>query len=214
LIRLADGSMSKEVATNTNRLNVLYEDINQLKKLADELVLERIKESDMTIKECSIHARGRYINLAVDTELLSMMARKTKTFEDLLETSTVFLHHRKDETYITLFVREYSKPENNIEWREWFLYLTYKDPWYLHISRAIEQLTLSKIFESAPEEAIIETIDFCFKKSSLSFKTMAFVLSKANLPIKTWETIRDKSTKKKLEEIKRIAEEKINKYQT
>ena len=206
--------MSKEVAMDTNRLNVLYEDINHLKIIADQLVLENIKKSDMTIKECSTHARGRYINLAIDTELLSIMARKTKTFEDILETSTVFLHHRKDEVYITLFVKEYSKPENNVEWKEWFRYLTYKDPWYLHISRAIEQFVLSKIFESAPEEAVIETIDFCFKKGSLSFKTMAFVLSKANLPIKTWETIKDKSTKKKLEEIKRIAEEKIKTYQT
>ena len=214
LIRLADGSMSKDLAINIRQLNSLYCNIDNLKSSADKLVLERIKESDMTIEECSAHARGRFICFDVDVELINIMARKSKTFEDVLETSKVFFHYRREDMYFRIFIKEYSKSENKVNWKEWFRYLTYKDSWYIRISKAIEQFVLSKIFETAPEEGIIDTINFYQKKGSHSFETMAFVLSKSNLPDKTWEAIRkEASTREELKKIWQIADEKIKSHQ-
>ena len=214
LIRLADGSMSKDLAINIRQLNSLYCNIDNLKSSADKLVLERIKESDMTIEEYSAHARGRFICFDVDVELINIMARKSKTFEDVLETSRVFFHYRADDAYFKIFIKEYSKSENRVSWNEWFRYLTYKDSWYIRISKAIEQFVLSKIFETAPEEGIIDTINFYQKKGSHSFETMAFVLSKSNLPDKTWEAIRkEASTREELKKIWQIADEKIKSHQ-
>jgi hypothetical protein len=213
LIRLADGLILESLVKNSKRLNSLYSNIDYLKASADKLVLERIKESDMTIEECSAHARNRFISFDVDVELLSIMAKKSTTFKDVMEVSRVFFHYRKDDRYFKLFVKEYSKPENKVNWREWFLYLTFNDSWYLRVSRSIEHFVLSKIFETAPEKTIIETIDFCFKENYYRFKSISFVLSNANLPIETWEIIRNNTTRKEYKEIWQIAEEKIKTLQ-
>lgn len=208
LIQLADGSMTAKTATDPKRLASLYHGIEDLKTLADKLVLEEIQKSDLNIKKCAEHIKGIYISVAVDNELLRKMVKQTRTLEDFLETTNAFIHHRKDERYYSLLVKEFSNPEIEIDWQVWLGLLTHPDPYYSRVSQAIKQMIVQKVFELSPEEGILKAIQFL--KRNYSMRILAVVLPRTKLPIKTWEVIEANTKEEEFKEIHKLAQEKIN----
>jgi len=166
-----------------------------------------VEDCRLTIAESSdLTEKFKNTSTKFDVKLITSAIKDSKTFDDILESLTIGLHHRSCREYANIITDELA--EKDLPNEVWLKLLNRQDSWYFRCSNQIEIIVLIKSFESAPNnEVIATTINDYSKRTSYSFNILLSALVRTTLPKETWEEIKNLSSRR---EVKKLCDEKIN----
>lgn len=173
----------------------------------NEAINTAVEDCKLTIVESSdLTEKFKNTSTKFDIKLIKCAIEDSKTFDDILESLTIGLHHRSCREYPDVIASELAKKElpNDV----WLKLLNRNDSWYFRGFNQIEIIVIVKSLETAPNNETIATIinDYS-KRTSYSLNILISALVRTNLPEETWKQIKGLSTKR---EVKKACDEKIN----
>jgi hypothetical protein len=179
----------------------------EMQTIFGEALNVTVEDCKLTIAESSdLTEKLKNTSTKFDIKLITCAIEDSKTFDDVLESLTIGLHHRSPREYADVIAKELAKKElPNTVWLE---LLNRHDSWYFRGFNQIEIIVIVKSFETAPNNEIIAAIinDYS-KRTSYSFNILISAIMRTDLPEEDWKEIKSLSTRR---EAQKACDEKIN----
>jgi hypothetical protein len=200
--RLPDG-----ILKDHNRTIEMPVFIKYLETIFSQSLDEAIDNCDLTVEECyNLTDKLKDTSKKFDIKIIKHAMKKSEIFDDVLKSLSIGLHHRSPKLYADIVIEELAS--KNLPHDVWIRLLKRNDPWYLRISNQIEIIIITKSFETAPSPEVIAEINNDYsKRISSCFSVLITAISRTNLPVETWEKIKELSIRR---EVKKACDEKIN----
>jgi hypothetical protein len=205
---LKNGQLPENILKDHKRVvGISFFITNELETIFNQALDSAVEDCHLSISESSnLTDKLGNTSKKFDIQLIKCAVQDSETFDDVLESFTIGLHHRSPKMYTDVVAEELAK--KNLPNDVWLKILNRPDSWYFRTFNQIETIVIIKALETAPNpETIAGVVNNYSKMTSYSFNILIYALRQTTLSHKTWEEVKKLSNRK---EVKKECDEKLN----